>query len=259
MRLLTSILVNLGGKIRWKPEKKSRKSESPATFPEMFTRTGVGDGHPSVNSSDAKLHGFLVLICLTMSQIDKISTFRPSDGIEFYAYEGEIWYRMADGSTSRLRESDSGLLSMLFDVIERFFPEAYAALGEEYKACRPNMSYFRYRAVSRFIKCNFSVLDNAPDFSGGVFRNFEYISCPMRGECRHECVICRPKFNHMLSPAEMRVMTLWYDGQTEDDIAAGLCLSPHTVHNHIRNAYTRLGVSSKAQFIRYANDHSLFK
>lgn len=231
----------------------------PVIFPRLSIQIGAVEGLRYVNYNSAKLHEFLVLICLKMSQIENIGTNRPSFDVEFYGYEGEIWYRLEDGTTARLRESDSELLSTLLDVIERFFPQAYAALCDEYRACRPNMPYFRYRAVCRFLKCNFAVLDNSPDFSGGMFRNFEYISCPMRGECPHECVICRPAFNHRLSDAEIRVMSLWCDGLTEPDIASRLCLSPHTVHNHIRNAYARVGVVSKAQFIRYATDHSLFR
>ena len=43
------------------------------------------------------------------------------------------------------------------------------------------------------------------------------------------------------------------------DIADTLYLSSHTVKNHIKSAYARLGVHEKSEFIRYAKDNNLFK
>lgn len=181
------------------------------------------------------------------------------DQIEFFSYEHEIWYRLADGSTFKLTESDSSLISALLDIIEAFYPTAYVAMCREYESCKRNLPYFRFRLVSRFIRCNFSALDNVPDMVNGIFSAFEYVPCPLRGECRFEKVICRPEFNHKLSTAEIRVMELWYSGASEDVISSLLCLSPHTVHNHIRNSYLKLGVHSRAEFVRVADIHGLFR
>lgn len=181
------------------------------------------------------------------------------DEIEFFSYEHEIWYRLADGSTSKLMESDHSLIAAISDVIEEFYPAAYAALCREYESCKRNIPYFRFRVASRFIRCNFSALDNMPDMINGMFSTFEYVPCPLRGECRFERVICRPEFNHKLTSAEMRVMELWYSGSSEDVISSLLCLSPHTIHNHIRNSYLKLGVHSKAEFVRFADINGLFR
>lgn len=178
---------------------------------------------------------------------------------EFFSYEQEIWYRLDDGTTARLCESDIELISALHGIIEEFYPKAYAALCSEYDACKRNITYFRFRVVSRFLRCNFAALDNVPDLVDGMFADFEYVTCPLRGECRLECVVCRPEFNHKLSNAETRVMELWYKGAAEDEIASALCLSPHTVHNHIRNAYVKLDIHSRAEFVRFANANGLFK
>ena len=80
----------------------------------------------------------------------------------------------------------------------------------------------------------------------------------MRGECAYEGIICCPKFNSNLSPAEKRVMKLFYDGRSREEIASDLFLSPETVKNHIKNSYFKLGVHEKAEFIRYANINHLF-
>lgn len=179
--------------------------------------------------------------------------------IEFFAYENELLYRMPDGATAKLSEADCDIVGALYEVIECFYPKAFSALGERYKLCKPNVGYFRFKVVSRFLRCNFSVLDNKPDVVNGLFTDFEYVTCPLRGECQYERVICRPEFNHQLSDAEMRVMSLWYEGRQEADIAQMLCISPYTVHNHVRNSYVKLSVHSRAEFVKYANNHNLFK
>ncbi|MDE5971861.1 MAG: helix-turn-helix transcriptional regulator [Muribaculaceae bacterium] len=178
--------------------------------------------------------------------------------IEFFAYEGEVWYQSSDGSIEKLQESNSEIIDELIDHIATFYPKAHNALCSEYKGCALNRSYYRYRIVSRFIRCNFAKLDNIPDFSPNCRCSFEFVPCPLRGECRHERVICRPEFDHKLSAAEMPVLRLWFNALSIDDIADRLCLSPHTVNNHIRHAYQRLNIHSRAEFVRYASQNHLF-
>jgi pSer/pThr/pTyr-binding forkhead associated (FHA) protein len=57
---------------------------------------------------------------------------------------------------------------------------------------------------------------------------------------------------HLLSPAEMRVLQTFLeeDEMTEKEAAARLNLSVHTVHNHIRAIYRRLGVTSRAALLK---------
>lgn len=178
---------------------------------------------------------------------------------EFFAYEGEVWYRLPDTSIHKLSESDSEIIAELIEVISTFYPKAYDALCLEYKGCALNRTYYRYRIVTRFIRCNLAQLDNIPDFSDHCLCAFEFVSCPLRGECRYDKVICRPEFDHKLSPAEFPVLELWYTGLSEEEIADRLCLSPHTVHNHIRHAYQRINVHSRTEFVRYASQNNLFK
>lgn len=177
---------------------------------------------------------------------------------EYYQYENEVWVRTADGDCYQLTMGHTDEIEALLEVVATFYPKAYAALHEEYKGCAMNKPYYRYRMAARFIRCNFGAMDNTPDVkSDGTF-SFEYIQCPLRGECKNERVICRPTFDHKISPAEMPVVKMWYDGYSEDEIADRLCLSPHTVHNHIRNTYTRLAVHNRAELVKYAIAHNLF-
>ena len=150
------------------------------------------------------------------------------------------------------------LIERLAAEIEADFPEAYNALAKHYADSRPNLSYYMRRIVTRFLKCNFSPIDNKPDIHNGSFCNFEFVPCPIRGECPHEGVVCGPQFKPSLRRAEIKVMQKWYEGLNEDEIAALLCLSPYTIHNHIRNAYARLGVHSRSEFVKYAVAHNIF-
>ena len=60
-----------------------------------------------------------------------------------------------------------------------------------------------------------------------------------------------------LSPREVEVLRLVAAGRTDAEIAAALVLSAHTVHRHVANIRTRLGVSSRAAAAAWAVDHGL--
>ena len=51
--------------------------------------------------------------------------------------------------------------------------------------------------------------------------------------------------DHVLSPRETEVLRLIVDGHTNAEIAAKLHLSERTVHRHVSNILTKLGLSSR--------------
>lgn len=57
-----------------------------------------------------------------------------------------------------------------------------------------------------------------------------------------------------LTPQEIQVATLVQEGMTNREAAAHLFLSPRTIDFHLRNIYTKLGVSSRAELIRHPLD-----
>lgn len=177
---------------------------------------------------------------------------------EFCTYGDKVMVRTGDGTVKTLDVTDYVLINAMCDLLDTFYPKAYDALCLEYKKSAGNQPYFRYRIVCRFVRCNFGALDDIPDITPDMQCRFEAIPCPLRGECRLDHIVCHPEFNHKLSPAEKQVLALVYSGMKEDAIADQLCLSPHTVHKHIRNAYARLGIHSKGEFIRYASRNNLF-
>jgi DNA-binding CsgD family transcriptional regulator len=179
--------------------------------------------------------------------------------IEFYSFEDQVWYVDKDGKPHRLEESSREVIRFMIQNIQDFYPDAYEDLVNEYKGCKPNLSYYQFRIVEHFCKCNFSSIDNVQDIDANSLFHFEHVQCPLRGICRHENIICHPRFQSGISKAEQRVLELLYRGCKHMEIADSLCLSLYTVKNHIKNAFARLGLHSEAEFIRYANKHNLFK
>lgn len=176
---------------------------------------------------------------------------------EFYICDDRL-YCMTDGRSEEITEKSRELIDEMLTRIETYYPEALKALNECYDKSSRNVPYYNYLRVRRFLRCNFGQLDTtACDDDNGVF-NFERIQCPLRGECLHEGIICMPRFDSRLSKAEERVMRMFRHGRDPDEIAGTLYLSPHTVRNHIKAAYIKLGVHSRAEFIAYAGRHHLF-
>lgn len=177
---------------------------------------------------------------------------------EFYTSDDRV-YCLTEGKSVEITEKDTELIDELLEKIENFYPAAYNALRETYINSSANLPYFRFLMARRFLKCNFGALDTtSSDIDNENVFHFEKVSCPMRGECKHECIICMPKFSSKLSDAEMRVMRIYYQDKNIDSIADMLYISVHTVKCHIKAAYAKLGIHTRGEFITYASKHQLF-
>ena len=165
--------------------------------------------------------------------------------IEFYTTpSGEVIIKEQGQPERQLKESDTDFIQRFLEVLEEFYPEAYTALRKYYARYDGNKCYRDFLAVRRFIKCNFE---------------FEFVGCPLRGECDGFKKICEPKFNSTLSDSQLRVMELCYYGKKDEEIAEALFISSHTVKNHRKNVFRKLSIHSMAEFMRYANEKNLFK
>ena len=60
-----------------------------------------------------------------------------------------------------------------------------------------------------------------------------------------------------LSPREVEVLRLIAAGRTNRSIAAELVVSEKTVHRHVSNVFTKLGVGSRTAAAAYAFEHGL--
>lgn len=181
-------------------------------------------------------------------------------GLEFYQFEGDLWCMSEDGKNFVLDETNTDVIAYILNNVRARYPEAYKALEKCYQKSALNARYYQYLMARRFCVCNFGKLDaTEKDISRDGTFHFEKVSCPLRGECPFEGVICMPKFDSSLTKAEERVMRLWYKGKSKEEIGEELSVSPGTVKNQIKSAYLKLGVHSEAEFVKYANEHNLFK
>ena len=180
--------------------------------------------------------------------------------LEFYLYEDELWCMSNDGRNEQLTESNVELVKAMLEKIREFYPDAYKALSKWFQKSSMNVPYYQYLIVDQFCRCNFGKLDSTTkDIDAAGKFNFEKGYCPIYGRCPYANVVCNPKFNSRISDAEMRVMKMVYEGFSNEEIADTLYLSPHTVKNHIKSVYAKLGIHEKSEFIRYANKNNLFK
>lgn len=182
------------------------------------------------------------------------------NNIEFFRFEKEMWYRTLDEENHKLTEDDRGIIAPMFESIESMYPKAYAALkAMYYKLFSCNIKKYQFKVVDRFLRCNFSRIDNIPDINSKGCFNFEHVECPLRGVCTAEDVICEPELNTNLGDCESEVMELLFRGLNQSEIAEKLGKSQDTVHNQIFRSYKKLRVNEKADFIHYAYKHRLFK
>lgn len=180
--------------------------------------------------------------------------------IEFYTTpSGEVIIKEQGQPGRQLKESDTDFIQRFLEVLEEFYPEAYTALRKYYARYDGNKCYRDFLAVRRFIKCNFGLYDNMIDIDENWNFKFEFVGCPLRGECDGFKKICEPKFNSTLSDSQLRVMELCYYGKKDEEIAEALFISSHTVKNHRKNVFRKLSIHSMAEFMRYANEKNLFK
>lgn len=179
-------------------------------------------------------------------------------GIEFYITPtGEIMIQENGKAVHSLLQGDK-CIDKLLECIEDFYPKAFEALAENYKASTINKPYYRFLMARRFIKCNFGGYDNVLDIDHLGRMNFEFVTCPLRGECKYDHIICSPKFNTKLSERENQVMRMLYEGSSDEEVSENLFISLNTVNNHRKNSFKKLGLHSMADFIRYAKDNNLF-
>lgn len=179
--------------------------------------------------------------------------------IEFYLTPKGGVMISDDKGTRPLKESDREFVSAMIEKLSEFYPDALASLSKIFDNKRFNIPHYEYRIVLRFIKCNWGKFDSMLDIDQFGNLNFEEVECPLRGECCHEGIICKPRFNSNLSTRELEVMRYYYEGHEPDHIANKIFLSIETVKTHKRNVFRRTGSHTLAEFIGYAKSKNIFQ
>lgn len=178
--------------------------------------------------------------------------------IEFYSRpDGEVEVLIDGQSPFVLTSKHYDLIMELYNKIMSEYPDAHAALYNRYTASLQNNPHFRFLVVRGFVKCNFSQFDNKLDIDESGKYNFEYVSCPLRGECKDENVICGPKLKTVLSDQEIKVLELIATGKEAEGIAEILCISKHTVDTHRKNIQKKLDIHNVNGLSNYY--HKIFR
>jgi len=173
--------------------------------------------------------------------------------IEFYICPDGSINIQADGAPVRqFTESDREIVQEMLLKIRDLYPGAFSALSELYSESSRNRPYFEYLIVHRFIRCNLGKYDGLSlDVDAGGRFNFEHVDCPLRGECRHEGIICGAAIKSELTPRESEVVKLMLQGVERLEIAEELHISPYTLTRHLANIRCRLGLGSSSQIIAH--------
>lgn len=157
-----------------------------------------------------------------------------------------------DGKYSTLDE-EHPLIDEIYKSIKDNYTKAFDAMNEVYGGNR----FFKFLFVRRFLKCNFSNHDEKPDIDERGFFSLEFVSCPLRGECKHENIICNAKINKVLSERETEIVKYIAEGLTDHAIAEMLFRSINTIKNHRKNILNKTGCHNTAALVTYAHEHQL--
>ena len=110
---------------------------------------------------------------------------------EFYVSpEGET--HVISNREDKLLKSDPKLVDSLYKYLQYYFEEAIDKCLTRAMELNRGKALLRFHTVDRFIRCNFSNRDLVPDVNDGRI-DLEEVPCHLRGVCKDENVICRPK------------------------------------------------------------------
>lgn len=173
--------------------------------------------------------------------------------LEFYTCpDGAVNIKPMEGAMFPYDTSCRNITEEMMVIIRDRYPEAFAALSQIYSRSEKNKIFYEYNMVHRFIRCNFGEYDTLScDVSHSGDLNIEEVKCPLRGECIHEGVICKPRLQTALSEREHEVATLLGSGMTKQDVADELHISICTVSRHVANIKARLHFKHTHQIVSH--------
>lgn len=171
--------------------------------------------------------------------------------------KGELLIRSEEGMRVFCIE-DVEFTTFWLHTIKIDYPEIYDSLALFFKSYAINAPKFQFLVVRQFLLCRFGALDAIPDIDEVGNTTREYIMCPIRAVCPMKRIPCEARITTKLGKGEEAVMKMIYEGKTESEIASARGTSIATVATQRQNAYTKLGVNSKAEFVILATQKQMF-
>jgi DNA-binding CsgD family transcriptional regulator len=207
---------------------------------------GPGSGHP-----------FVKLVSAPELVEAAVRTNQPAAAqaalIEFERFARETAPPWALALVARCR----GLLSA-GEVAERHFLEALQRHGESarpFSRARTEFVFGEYlrrdgRRTSARARLR-SALDEFERLGAGAWAERARAELRASGETARRR---SPGAIDQLTPQELQITRLVAEGATNKEVAARLFLSPRTIDYHLRNIFTKLGISSRTELIRSSLD-----
>lgn len=162
--------------------------------------------------------------------------------------KGTVFYEEGMVREKRLTKFSTEIIEYVLALIKKRFPESYSRLAILYEKEEPTEK--RYIMAERFIRCNFGADDHlTPDIQNTIL-NFEEVRCPLRGMCKEEGIICKPKGLVSLSAKEKETAKLYIEGLTFKEIAEILRKNPSTIKNQLWKIKKKLGVTNCREIIK---------
>lgn len=170
----------------------------------------------------------------------------------FNSPDGTVYVKPFDKPMFVYDEKCTQITNEIISYIRDLYPGAFAALSSIYSKNERNKDYFMFKIVNRFIRCNFGENDTLSyDISQSGTMCMEEVRCPLRGECVHEGIMCKPAIQSKLSPREEEVGRLLASGLSNIEVADELGISICTMHRHIANIKARLHFKNTNQIISF--------
>lgn len=167
--------------------------------------------------------------------------------------DGKVYFTPEGEKERRLSRFEKGVIDEITCMIMHRFPGAWARLRTIYPEAsksRVDIDKAYYKAVERFIRCNFGEHDMlTPDIEHDIL-NFEEVRCPLRGICPEENVICKPRSMIRLSEAEREVVKYYLMGYTFKEIADMLGKSPDTIKSQLYSIKKKTGAKNCREIIK---------
>lgn len=157
---------------------------------------------------------------------------------EFFVFEDQVQL-ISNGTTTPFNEIPYTYHQLLRETLALEL-EASAILKEWH----PDSEFHQLRT---FAKCRFGGLDCTPDILDNKLHKGDYWSCPNRGNCKGEGVVCTlPTYNgHKLTATDVQFIKLLSSDLTNEAIASQMDLPMGTFHQKKKRLYDKLETPTK--------------
>lgn len=159
---------------------------------------------------------------------------------EFFVSENETKI-IQSGKVLPFCDISLGTLQLLQETID-----ADPAVVLELHDMHPDSNMKR---VEQFARCRFGGLDFEGDIRDGKLQDGEYWSCPNRGTCKSEGILCKlPSYNDQrLTKQEVLLLQLTSTNKTNEVIAEELNLPMGSFHKAKKFLYGKLNIQTKQE------------